>query len=332
LLLLKTSSLGDLVHVLPALTDARRALPNLQADWVVEAEYAELPAWHPAVTRSLPVATRAWRRGRRLGGEHGPLRSLTALRRSDYDLVLDAQGLLKSAALAVLARGPRAGLKAPREPMARWGYQQLHAVNAHNAVDKNRQLFAAALGYPLPGRSADFGLGRHHPESSTLTFIHGSAWPAKRWPRRHWIELGRRACAAGFTVQLPAHSPEELAEARAIAAGLPRARVRASSDLSELRDQLASSSACVSVDSGPGQLAAALGVPVLMLFGATEPRRTGIHAAHVANLSARFLCTPCYRRSCRFPSQAACYDSIGAATAWHTLQALMNSRGSQRAA
>src|SRR5215813_8519690 len=120
-LLIKTSSLGDVVHTLPAITDASRAIPHFQIDWLVEEAYAEIPSWHPAVNRVLPVAIRRWRKNLlKVRHEVTWQRLRSALADQAYDLILDAQGLLKSAWLGCMADGPRAGLDwvSVREPPA----------------------------------------------------------------------------------------------------------------------------------------------------------------------------------------------------------------------
>jgi len=157
-LVVKTSSLGDVLHTLPALTDAVQRRPGIRFDWVVEEAFAEVPAWHTAVDDVIPVALRRWK--------HRPLQVLRAgepqaavrqLRRHKYDLVIDAQGLLKSAVIARFARGPRAGLdrSSAREPVAAHAYHRKYAVpREQHAVQRVRQLFAAALAARRAARAA----------------------------------------------------------------------------------------------------------------------------------------------------------------------------------
>ena len=158
-LLIKTSSLGDILHVLPALSDAAAAIPGIRFDWVVEEAFAEVPSWHPAVDRVIPVAIRRWRKnGLRalLSGEWGGFRK--QLRMEEYDQVLDAQGLIKSALVSWMARGERVGLDADsaREPLASRFYDRSIAVaKGEHAVIRLRRLFAEALGYPMPKSTAN---------------------------------------------------------------------------------------------------------------------------------------------------------------------------------
>lgn len=167
-LLVKMSSLGDVVHALPAVTDASRH--GIEFDWVVEEAFASIPERHPAVRRVLPIAWRRWRKN--LFRERGALRAFVTMLRSErYDLVLDAQGLIKSAVVTALARAPlRAGLSfsAAREGVAAAAYnRRIDILPGDHAVNRLRRLFAAVFDYPLPDLTASesFGLiGAVEPE------------------------------------------------------------------------------------------------------------------------------------------------------------------------
>ncbi len=162
-LIVKTSSLGDVIHTLPALTDAARALPGIRFDWVVEEGFAEIPRWHPAVERVIPVAVRRWRKHPLRAWRSGEWRAFTAAIHAErYDAVIDAQGLLKSAWLARHAHGPLHGLdrRSAREPLASLFYRHRHAVAwGRHAVLRVRELFARALGYALPAGRGDAPAG-----------------------------------------------------------------------------------------------------------------------------------------------------------------------------
>ena len=290
LLIVKTSSLGDVVHTLPALTDAARACPGLRCDWLVERAFAEIPAWHPAVERVIRCDLRGWRKhlGRTLfGGDWARFRA--ELRHTEYDLVIDAQGLVKSAWLAWQARGPLAGpdRASVREPLAAYFYKHGYAVPRHDvahAVERARRLFAQALGYALPETSPDAGLDRSRFPAPGLTqpyamFLHGTTWASKRWPLTHWSELGAWVAARGLRVVLPWGSEAERTDAEAIAAacdGLVLPRL----GLTAIAGWLAGARYCVGVDTGLAHLAAALGTPQLTLYGPTLPQLTGAVGAN----------------------------------------------------
>ncbi|MDR1229744.1 MAG: lipopolysaccharide heptosyltransferase I [Azoarcus sp.] len=324
-LVVKTSSLGDVIHTLPAVTDAARALPGIRFDWVVEEAFAEIPGWHPAVERAIPVALRRWRRypfARATREEWRAFRA--ALAGVRYDCVLDAQGLLKSAWLAGKAHGPLHGLdrRSAREPLASLAYTHRHAIPwGRHAVRRVRELFAAALGYALPPEARDdtdgaasadaaaYGLDRARalagaPAAASddgqprLVCLHGTTWPAKHWPEPYWRELARLASAAGWQVRLPWGNDAERARAARIAAGLDGARVLPRLTLGGLAAELTAATACVAVDTGLGHLAAAFDIPALSLFGPTHPGFTGAWGCRQRRLATDFPCAPCLKKNC----------------------------------
>lgn len=278
LLLVKTSSLGDVIHALVPLTDAARAVPGLVCDWLVEEAYAEIPAWHPAVRRVIPCAVRRWRRSPRQTWASGEWRRFRdGLRQQEYDLVLDAQGLLKSAWLAGRARGPVAGrsFATAREGWASLFYDFRIPVDlGRSEVEQLRELFALALGYERPAGPAAFGLdpARFAPpaEAPYVLFLHGAAWASKLWPEERWQALGRALQARGLRVLLPFGSEIEQHTAQRIAAAcsgevLPRLSI------GDLARRLAGARFVVGLDTGLTHLAVALGVRTLALYGPSVP-------------------------------------------------------------
>lgn len=175
--LIKTSSMGDILHSLPALTDAQRALPNLQVDWVVEESFAEIPHWHSAVRQVIPIALRRWRKTPFTALTRKQWKTYRTLLQSEqYDAVIDAQGLLKSALFATrLARGTRHGYDrhSIREPIAACFYDKKYAISyQQHAVERIRQLFAQSLNYPLPHTQGDYGIARHFPQhAQTMPYV-----------------------------------------------------------------------------------------------------------------------------------------------------------------
>ncbi|WP_137887106.1 lipopolysaccharide heptosyltransferase I [Pseudomonas sp. 2FE] len=312
-LLVKTSSLGDVIHTLPALTDAARAIPGIQFDWVVEEGFAEIPAWHPAVAQVIPVAIRRWRKNLWQTLKNGDWRRFKRrLRETDYDLVIDAQGLLKSAWLTRYVKAPVAGLDraSAREPLASRLYDRGYAVpRGQHAVERVRQLFAQALDYPLPGSVGDYGLKRAQLAGTPagapyLLFLHGTTWDTKHWPEAYWRELAERMGALGWAVRLPWGNPAEKARAERIAAGLENAAVLPKLALAGMAKVLAGARACVAVDTGLGHLAAALDVPTLSLFGPTNPGLTGAYGRSQIHLASDFPCAPCLKKTCAYQPTA----------------------------
>ncbi len=335
-LIVKLSSLGDVIHTLPELTDARAACTHITFDLLVEESLAEVPAWHPAVHRVLPVALRRWRKeplGALARGE--VYAALTALRRHPYELVMDAQGLLKSAAITCLARGRRAGLdrQSAREAPASWVYQERYAIaRGVHAVTRTRRLFGLALGYTPPDGVPDYGLRLTAPgmpaDRPYLVFIHGTAWRSKEWPARYWKTLAEYAVAAGYPVKLPWGDERERARAATLAQVIAGVEVLPALALRPLAETLAGAAGAVAVDTGLAHLAAALAVPCVTLYGASDPTRTGTLGRDQIRLAAAFPCAPCLQRHCRYQGAStvtpACYAEQSPLQVWQALGTLMN--------
>ncbi|MEO5364413.1 MAG: lipopolysaccharide heptosyltransferase I [Magnetococcus sp. DMHC-8] len=326
-LLIKTSSLGDVLHLLPALSDAGRHRPELTFHWVVEEAFAEVAGWHPGVTRVIPVALRRWRRQPWSALRTGEVQQCwRALRAHDYAQVIDAQGLLKSACLARLARGRRCGFdrRSAREPWAAWLYQASLAIDREqHALTRLRQLLAAALGYPAPSAPADYGLTDRFPRSAAAAydyvFLSGTTWVSKQWPEEYWRELVRLCAPA--RVLLPWGTEAERERAGRIADAAPgRATVAPRGNLTQLALWLAAARAVVAVDTGPGHLAAAVGVPVVGLYGPTNPQRTGTVGADQQWLQGACRRLPCLMRVCPLEGEPICWRTLPPGRVWQALQ------------
>jgi len=294
-LVVKTSSLGDIVHTLPALTDAKRVYPNVVFDWVAEEAFAEIPSWHPAVAQVIPVAIRRWRKHivRTLCGSEWR-RCREQLREHRYDCVIDAQGLSKSAWLARLASGPLVGLdkNSSRDPTSAWFYQRKIAVSWQlHAVERVRMLFAQALEYPLPTQRGDYGIDKNRfidivPRRRQVVFLHGTTRADKHWPERYWQQLCGLVAAHDCQVLLPWGNETERQRALRIAAGIDSAEVLPRLNLHDLAATLATSTAVVAVDTGLGHLTAALDVPAISLYGPTDPAEIGTYGNFQIHLCA----------------------------------------------
>lgn len=301
-LLVKMSSLGDVIHALPAVTDA--AAHGVTFDWVVEEAYATIPGRHPGVHRVLPIAWRRWRSGlwrnrRALGG------FARTLRAERYDVVVDAQGLAKSALVTALARSPvkaGPGFSSAREAVAAAFYdRRVDVPGDRHAVDRLRDLFAQVFGYSLAGLPEDFGLpARVRSGSARCLLLHGTTWPTKHWPEAMWRDLAARLVATGLEVALPWGSSAERARAERIAAGLPGVEVLEREPLEALAARIAASALVVGVDSGLAHLAGASGVPTVVIYGATSAGLTGCRGLRVVNRQSNLDCSPCLSRTCRY--------------------------------
>lgn len=338
-LLIKTSSMGDIIHTLPALTDAANAIPGITFDWVLEDTFTEIPHWHKAVNRVIPVALRRWRKGifsRETRVEWKRLRA--EIEAQEYDLVLDAQGLIKSAFLTFFTKGLRAGLDFPsaRESLASFAYQRKCKVNFYqHAIVRMRSLFSQALGYPLPGNKPDFGLDHGRissvaSEEKYFVFLHGTTWATKQWPEAYWIALAKCAEAAGFRVKISGGNDEEVARAERIGAACKAVDVTPRLSIDAMAKLLVHAKAVVAVDTGFGHLATALNLPTVSLYSSTNPEYTGALGDSSIHLAADFPCAPCLARECTYRKPAdvspACFAKIPPEKVWLTLQTMCTHR------
>lgn len=288
-LLVKTSSLGDVVHNLPVVTDIQQHFPDALIDWVVEESFADIPRLHPGVRRVIPVAIRRWRK--RLFAP-STWRGIAAfqrdLREDFYDVVLDTQGLIKSALLSkqseLAAGGRRIGYaaEAAREPMAARFYDDTIVIpkNAH-AVDRNRWLAAAAFGYP-PSDALDYGIAASPlhadwiPSARYAVLLTGTSRADKLWAEASWVAL---ACELGLPCVMPAGSNDERERAQRLAAKVPGAMAAPALGIAELASLLAGASLVIGLDTGLTHLAAALKRPTIAIFGGSDPDLTGVLGA-----------------------------------------------------
>ncbi|CAK0749677.1 Lipopolysaccharide heptosyltransferase 1 [Gammaproteobacteria bacterium] len=282
LLVVKTSSLGDLVHTFPAISDLASHFPGLHVDWIVEEAFSELPSLHPAIRHVIPVAIRRWRKKLWSTSTQREVSFfLERLRSVEYDAVLDFQGLLKSAFITRLGRGFRFGFDwaSAREPLASLFYQK-HcsvALNQH-AVVRTRLLASCVFGYDLVGEP-NFGLSTSEggKKSRDVIFIHATSRTSKHWPETHWIDLGQVLAKQGWHFVLPWGNEIEQQRAQRLARHIPNACcLLRRLYLTEVAGVLASARGIIGVDTGLTHLAVALGRPVVSIYLDTDPALTGV--------------------------------------------------------
>jgi heptosyltransferase I len=286
-LIVKTSSMGDVVHALPAISDMARAIPGIQIDWLVERGFAAMPAQHRAVSRVIPLQWRKWRKSLRSPDTRAALRAWRAeMAQEPYDLILDMQGLVKSAVFACFARGPRGGYDrhSIREPLASLFYRRKARVSRQlHAIDRCRQLAAQVLGYPLPSTPPDFGL-QANPQAWTpgpgpfAVLIPCASRPEKLWPQANWVAIGQHLRARGWHLAIMWGSPEERRLAQAIADQTEGA-VPPFLTVAQAADTLAQAELVIGLDTGMSHLAAAHGRPTVGIYCDHEPGLAGLRGS-----------------------------------------------------
>jgi heptosyltransferase-1 len=345
--------MGDVIHLLPAVTDLINNIPNPIIDWVVEESFVDIPKIHPGVNHIIPVSIRRWRKNLYNKKTWAEIKLFIAKLRSEkYDYVIDAQGLLKSAVIARLAvlnklsNNNASSIHGFDQNSARgqylsWFYNKKYNVKKNqHAVHRLKDLFAQIFDYKN-NTNVDYGINisNLNPEFINhpyLVFLHCTTWESKKWPESHWQKLIKHALASGYRVKLNSGNQDELEQAKSIVAGLNLdninnlVEIMPPTSIANLIKIITNSAGVVCVDTGLGHLAAALDKPGVGIYGSTNPVLTAILGDKFVNLSSSYKCSPCLLKKCieldntslNYPP---CYKQLNADLVWHKLQQVIES-------
>lgn len=342
-LIVKMSSLGDVIHTLPAVTDAAKAIPGITFDWVVEPAFQEIPKWHPNVARTIAAPMRTWRKQKLKFLRSGEAKAFVReIKQGNYDCIIDAQGLIKSALVTALASGPKVGLSrdCAREKMASFFYNRKYfASKKQHAVEKTRQLFAQALNYQYQKAGLDYGIDKKrlqnfHIEGEYVVFLHGTTWATKHWPLAYWKKLAEIYSAHHIKVLLPWGSDSEKLRAEEIQKhcahkGFPTTpMVLPKLNLSQISSVIGYAKGIVAVDTGLGHVSAMMGVPTVSLYGPTYPGFTGSYGNNQVHLSVKADCHPCFAKECPKAKgneliYPPCFSTLAPEAVWEKAQKQM---------
>jgi heptosyltransferase-1 len=299
ILIIKTSSMGDIIHCLPVIADIRMHFPDTRIDWVVEDSFIDIPHMHSGINQVTPVAIRHWRKNlfnKKTWNEISAFKHSLA----KYDAVIDCQGLTKSALIACLANGTRHGFDwhSGRDPFASVFYAKKHTVSLmQDAVARNRELVALALGYAVPTDAPDYGISTKSDASMNrmdiglqggyIIALHGTSRDSKLWPVLSWVTLGKALAEKNLNLLLPWASDVELQRANEIASQLSNAKALPKLGLAQLAPIISHAQAAIGVDTGLTHLAVALNIPTIAIYTDSRPALNGVIAgagAHAVNL------------------------------------------------
>jgi len=338
ILLVKMSSMGDIFHVFPAITDLARQLPDAEIHWVVEEGFAEVAAWHPGVARVIPFGMRRWMKKRNGASVREFFAWVKELRRTEYDLILDAQGILKSVVVAKSARGRELhgyDVISVRNKSSSRFYRYKHSIPiGKHAVEQLRELFGMVFGYAL-NEEFSFGIAHHfrhiEKDARKMVFIPGTTWLSKMWSVEHWQGLADLALGEGYSVELIWGSDSERELADAIIAAHPSAtRSHERLNIGAVAEKLVGAAGVVGMDTGFSHLSGALETPTVALYGPTSPKKVGLIGPHTRNLQmdSPLPCVPCHKRTCKLLPEGSrdcppCLQSLAPQKVWRELRALV---------
>jgi heptosyltransferase-1 len=300
----------------------------------VDQAFSGIPSWHPAVSNVIASPPRKLSNLRRTEFQS----FVRDLRATTYDRIVDLQGHWKSAVVARLAHGVTSGYTG--SAVNEWGAHlfysnRLFVPKQLHSIERMRRLMASAIGYSFDAETTDYGIDRSRFPKIPLTlpnpymvFIHSTSWESKNWPEQNWQELRAIVIGAGFYVLLPWGNSAERNRAERIAAGEPRAIVLPELSISQKAAVLAEASATIGLDTGLSHIAAALGVPSVTLYGATDPLLSGAIGQNQIHLTSEFQCLRCHRSRCDYPDEhrPACFKDITPARVWDTLNGVISFR------
>lgn len=282
ILIVRVSSLGDVVHNMPVLADIHRQYPDAIIDWVVEESYVGLVRLNKHVNEVIPFALRRWKKNLLSSAVRKEFSLfLNQLRNRSYDYVFDTQGLIKTGLIMgfsnTTSKGKKIGLAhktdgSGYEPLSRIFHDKSILVERHiHVVQRGREIVAKALGYTID-TPPDFGLTvpDEHPDwlppEPYAVFFHGTSRDSKKWPRQNWIETGQLLQESGYNILLPWGSEQEYEEASSLSALLTKSKVLPRLSITEAALLTGKASFIVGVDTGLSHLAAAYDKPTVQIY------------------------------------------------------------------
>jgi heptosyltransferase-1 len=301
-LIIKLTSMGDLMHAFPALTDAVKHIPDISFDWVVDESFAEVPKWHPAVNQVITTAHRRWKKNLYQAYKNGEFSQFYhQLNASNYDVVIDLQSNLKSAFVSWLRKSDVHGYDKStcREKPAHWSYQHHYAISLRqHAIERQRALFSKIFNYvspePLENFECDYGVDLSAYELPALALpekyvvcVHNASWPTKLWPLSAWRELITRIANQDFSILLPCGSDKEYQRAQEIADGFPDAIALPKMSLNEMAAIMSNAQAAVCSDTGLAHMAAVASTPAITLYAVTDTLLIGTAGKNQLHLVAK---------------------------------------------
>jgi heptosyltransferase-1 len=317
ILIVKTSSFGDIVHTFPSLTDICKSIQNIEIHWLLEPEYKSIASKHPNVKKTIDFPLRKWRKEPlKLISNISRLKKI--LREEKYDLAIDAQGLIKTAWLRFILDCPFVGYDkfSIKEKVASFFYHKKISVSRKkHAISRTRNLMALSLKYQIVEEDIEYGLQEKNEESNRILFVIGTSWQSKIYPLKYWKDLAKVAVKNGYKVVVSYHSDKEKKMAESLSSVDKDAiSLLPKMNLEGIFNYLSTVKGVFAVDTGIAHLASALSLPCVIIYGATSAKLTGAIGKKTYNVSANYHCSPCFKKKCNKidakNKTPPCYDSL----------------------
>lgn len=314
ILVIKPSSLGDVVHSLPFLNVLRDRFPRSEIHWIIAKGFEGLLEGHPMINRLLIINKNEWKKIKNVKDTISELRSLfKSLKKEKFDIVADLQGLLRSGVLtAATGASVRVGFKEAREGSSIFythrveGGKDIHAVDRYLKIAKFLGCDIADVCFPLPLSFGSSRVTQYLPDKEYAVLVPGARWKTKKWPPEKFGELASRLPMEFLIVG--GKSDTDISNKVVNSSKGNAVSIAGKTNIKELIETMRKAKFVVSNDSGPMHIAAAIGVPVFAIFGPTNPLRTGPYGKGHIIIRKGVECSPCYKRSCR---DIKCMEMIG---------------------
>lgn len=336
ILIVKLSSMGDIFHTLPAITDLKLAMPDATIDWVIDENFACIGRWHPAINQVIPVPLREIKKNPFKLLLSKNLRTfLKRLRHQRYDHIIDPQGLMfKSTLISLVAKGKvRHGYS---YHSARDRFTSIFCNNSYviskkiHAITRIRMLFSQALNYHFDSNRLDFGIKplKNIEEQDYILCFHGTTWESKHWPNAYWRDLLKSLNQQNINVKLAWGNDKEKAVSLLLAKGLKHVELLAKSSIEDMQNHVQKAKAVISVDTGFAHLSQIYNKNLIVLFGPSDAQKVGPLNENSKALQCQFPCSPCFKRTCEYkkPSDVkpACFQTLPPQKVLQTLFSLLN--------
>ncbi len=294
-LIIKLTSMGDLMHALPALTDAAKKIPNIEFDWVVDENFSEVPLWHPKVKSIITTNHRSWKKNIFSTSLIRELRTIKyTLNNINYNAVIDMQNNLKSAAISFFVNDFVHGLDkaSAREYPSHLAYKFTYGISKKNhAISRQRELLALSLNYEFLNQNIDYGIQKDKFErpnfklpNKFIFLVHNASWPTKMWSISRWQALIKLINKEGYMAILPSGSTEEFERAKEIASISNEALAIPAQSLNKTAFIIENATGCICSDTGLAHLSAMLGKPSVTLYSVTDEKLIGTRGKNQSHI------------------------------------------------